>query len=380
MLEPGGHAYDDEFDDYGEYIVGGDWHSAGPGSHWGGAYCRPQMPRGFWANVDYLLWWRQGQSLPPLVTTEPSAGALPDATILFGDDREGRGVRPGGRFRLGGWLDMEGVLGVEARLMAMGNGRFHFAADSNQHATLARPFFNLTPDGSGGFQGPDAFLVASATAPWSGNIDVTGKSEFLAGDVMFRGLLSEGPGTRLEFLAGYQWTRIDEALSIFSRSNLPAGDFEVFDSFATQNRFHGGAIGLELTRSHGLWNLELLGRIGFGNMQQTVMIDGHSTNSPQGGLLAQPSNIGLYQRNAFAVSPEIGVTLNRQVTECCNFTVGYSLLFWNKVVQPGDQIDPQLAVNPNQPPSAGQPARPEFEFRDSSYYLHGLNIGLEFAY
>jgi hypothetical protein len=345
------------------------------------------FPSGFWASFDYLLWWRQGQPLPPLVTTDPNGGVLPDATVLFGGDREGTGVRPGGRFRGGGWLDMEGVMAAEVGFFALGDGRFEFAADSDTYPTLARPFFNLLPaNGAGVYVGPDSLQIAFPNSS-TGDVRVAGESEIMGGDVTFRGLLSQSTRARVDFLAGYQWARIDESLTVLSSTHLGSNRLDVFDSFETQNRFHGGSVGLELVRTYGRWNLELMGRLGFGNMRQNVMIDGFSraevggsASTTAGGLLAQPTNIGRFQRNAFAVNPEVGFTLNCQVTDRFNLAAGYSFLSWNKVAQPGDQIDPLLAVNPDQPPADGAPARPSFEFRDSRFFLHGVHAGLEFVF
>jgi hypothetical protein len=384
--------YDDGLShgDYPEVVLdegaeGMDWYLGGNQGEWNSDY--GAGTRGFWANFDYLLWWRQGQDLPPLVTTEPNGGVLPGATILWGGEREGMGARPGGRFRGGGWLDMKGVLAAEVSFFALGDARFEFATDSQLYPTLARPFFNLLSDNApGGVVGPDALQIAVPGLS-TGQIRVAGNSEVMGGDVLFRGLLNESADMRVDLLAGYQWARVDEALSIFSSTNFGTNRLDVFDSFATQNRFQGGVIGLELVRSHGRWNLELLGKLGFGNMKQTVTIDGYQTavvsgiaSTSPGGLLAQSTNIGTYHQDVFAVNPQVGITLNCQLTRCVNLATGYSFSYWNGIARPGAQIDPQLAVNPHQPPEADEPARPAFQFLDSHFYLHGLHAGLEFVY
>src|SRR5690606_32405005 len=111
----------------------------------------------------------------------------------------------------------------------------------------------------------------------TGHVRVAGESEIMGGDVTVRGLLSQSSRTRVDFIAGYHWARIDESLTIFSSTHFGTNQLDVFDSFETRNRFHGGSIGLELVRSHGRWNLEMLGRIGLGNMRQNALIDGTST-------------------------------------------------------------------------------------------------------
>jgi hypothetical protein len=57
--------------------------------------------------------------------------------------------------------------------------------------------------------------------------------------------------------------------------------------------------------------------------------------------------------------------------------VGYSLIYWSRVVRPGDQID--LDVNPDYLPPATTPvtgpARPRFVFRESDFWAQGLSVG-----
>ena len=101
------------------------------------------------------------------------------------------------------------------------------------------------------------------------------------------------------------------------------------------------------------------------------------------GLLAQSTNIGEYERDEFSVIPEIGFTGGYMLTERVKLTAGYTFLYWSRVVRPGDQID--LEVNPELIPSDtvvgdGLPAHPQFVFRDTDIWAHGLNVGLEYAW
>jgi len=385
--EPIDPAYGDSSMDYLPYYDGPAM--AGPCGPAGCGVMGMCTQHGIWVDLDYLLWARRGRYLPALVTTEPNGGVLPGATVVFGDNREGAEMRPGGRVRIGTWLDACGIMAVEGSFLALGDGRVSFNVDSSEMSTIARPFFNLTDNLAGGVVGQDALQVALAGTS-TGSLSINSSSDVAAWDVIFRGLLHEAGHTRLDLLAGYQGARIDEDLVISSSTTLLANSnqIDVVDSFATDNVFHGGAIGFELVHTYNRWNLELLGKVGFGNMKQAVTIDGQqtvtvppsSTTSSEGGLLAQPTNIGRYTRDEFAVNPEVGVTLNYQLTECINLTTGYSFLYWNKVLQPGDQLDPQLAVNPDQPPAPAVYQRPSFDFKDGSYYIHGLHFGVQFVW
>lgn len=339
-----------------------------------------------WVDLDFLLYARRGRWLPPLVTTAPNGGVLPGGTVIFGDNREGAEMRPGGRLRLGTWLDHCNVLSVEGSFLALGDGRVAFDVDSNTTPTIARPFFNLTDDLQNGVIGPDALQVA-VPGESTGRLSVNSASDVAAWDVIFRGLLQEMNHSRLDLLVGYQGARINEDLVISSTTFEGGSQIDVMDSFATDNTFHGAAIGFEWVHTCQRLNVELLGKVGFGNMkqvvniagQQQVTVDGPPTVTT-GGLLAQPTNIGWFQRDEFAVNPEVGINFNYQLTPCVNLSTGYSFMYWNKVAQPGEQIDPMLAVNPDQPPMAGDFQRPEFVFTDSSYYIHGLHGGVQFVW
>ena len=100
-----------------------------------------------------------------------------------------------------------------------------------------------------------------------------------------------------------------------------------------------------------------------------------------GGLFAQPTNIGHYTRDVFAVVPEGNVQLGYQLTDRLRATVGYTFFYMSDVVRPGDQID--RTINPALlalPPAAGGPARPAFQVRQSDFWAQGIDFGLEFLY
>ena len=59
-----------------------------------------------------------------------------------------------------------------------------------------------------------------------------------------------------------------------------------------------------------------------------------------GGMLAQTSNIGQYNRNVFAVIPEVGLNLRVQLTPNLAGRVGHAFIFLRNAVRPGAQGDP----------------------------------------
>ena len=101
-----------------------------------------------------------------------------------------------------------------------------------------------------------------------------------------------------------------------------------------------------------------------------------------GGLLALASNVGRYERDHFAMIPELGITLGYDVTCNVRATFGYTFLYWSKVARPGDQIDldvniTQFGNNGNN--LVGEP-RPEFNWVTTDFWAQGLRVGLDYRF
>ncbi|MDA1051089.1 MAG: BBP7 family outer membrane beta-barrel protein, partial [Planctomycetota bacterium] len=199
--------------------------------------------------------------------------------------------------------------------------------------------------------------------------------------------------SRLDLLLGYRFLRLDESLQmreqLTSQLTSDPGTFDITDSFATQNEFHGGEIGLSRTESYRRWTLDTLFKIAFGNVRESVSIngtsiidDGTGAETFTGGLLAQRTNIGNYSRDRFALIPELGVTIGYQLTPCWQANFGYSLIYWDRVVRAGEQIDPSVNPNllpPELDPFSG-PLRPQFSFEENSFWAQGMSFGLTYVW
>jgi len=351
-----------------------------------------------WFRGDYLLWWTQGADVPPLVTTSPAgtdrdvAGVLgQDTTILFGDETYGSDTRSGGRFTLGYWF-RPCQFGLQATYLFLGDESDGYEASSEGDPILARPFFNIQ-DGE-----QDARLIAFEDADErtivDGSILVDLTTSFEEAEVLFRRVLYQQCAGRLDFLLGYQFARLEDGLlieeSTVSRNQqgIVAGtEIELFDRFDASNEFHGAELGLVFEEHLCRWSLEMLMKLGLGSTHSQVAIHGQTTTTvptvdpvtSQGGLLARQSNIGSYERDHFAVIPELGVTLGYDVTCNLRATVGYTFIYWSKVARPGDQID--LDVIP--PPVTGadeESERPAFSWVTTDFWAQGLNFGLDYRF
>jgi Putative beta barrel porin-7 (BBP7) len=338
-----------------------------------------------WGSAEFLLWWAKGTVTPPLVTTSPAgtdqdnAGVLPGADVLFGGSYLGDEDQAGGRITLGIWLDQEHNTSAVGRFYGLGGASDRFRASSDGDPILARPFFNVILDQN------DALLVAFPGLT-TGSISASLTNDFYSAETYFQIMMERSCNRRVDAIAGYQFARLDDWLQIDSTSILlQQGDLQldIRDRFSTQNEFHGGIIGLRAQMMRGCWSLDTLAKVGLGVNRQRVeiagrtIIDGAPTVS--GGLLAQDTNIGTFQRDKFAAIPELTINLRYHVNPCLSFHVGYTLIYFADVVTSGRQIDTGLNLTQLGGPLIG-PARPAFEFRDEYYWLQGINFGVNWDF
>jgi Putative beta barrel porin-7 (BBP7) len=369
-----------------------------------------EHPSALWGRAEYLYWWPQGQQVPPLVTSSPvgtprqAAGVLgqPGTTILFGDSREGTDPLSGGRFTLGYWLDCAHTIGVEANFFFLQNGTFGFNDASNGDRIIARPFFDANP----AVNAPASELV-SYPGSFAGAINVSGSSSLLGAEALINSCLGcqccdcgcwgRCCMWKTDLLAGYRYLSLHDRIGIHEDITsinqkdpfiVPGTRFIVDDSFSTQNNFHGGELGLRAEGFTGPWSVRGVAKVALGVTEQNVAIDGSSSVTvpglapvvSTGGLLAQPTNIGHYTRTVFAVVPEVDVALGYKLTKNLRATVGYTFIWWNSVARAGDHID--TTVNSSQiggTPLTG-PARPQFNFHDTDFWVHGLTVGLDWTF
>ena len=357
-----------------------------------------------WVGFEYMNVWIGERRLPPLVTTSPpgSEGVLPGAEVLFGGG-VGGDAQPAGRLTIGAWLDCNRRVGVVGRFFATESESIGFQANSDSSGSplLARPFFE-TWDGAVGGVGPAAFQVSGVRNindlefTVQGHINAHSETEVLGADAYVRYMLHCSPGRRVDLIAGYQFSRIDDTLTISNVSDITPPIFgarvEAQDSFKTLNKFHGGQIGLLGEMDRGPLTLSLLAKVGLGNMNEVVTISGQSritdlaggVSNNVGGILALPSNIGTYKKDKFTVIPELEAKAVWRLTRHLDFSVGYTIMYWNDLALAGDQIETfngLPVVNSSQwfGGTLDGPANPNLaEIVDTDLFLHALNVGFTF--
>lgn len=334
-----------------------------------------------WARFEVLMWWRQGRNLPPLATTDPVtvnsdiAGTLPSAQILFGGERVASDMQAGGRFDVGMWCDPRQCFGYGWRFFGLGDDSTDFNIDSLQNPVLAIPFFDNTANAN------DALLVAFPGLR-SGEIDISNSSDIIGNDLYTRFLLCRDCNCRIDFITGWNYSRISDEIAIRSRSTVTGGPLTVGtvresnDRFEARNDFHGAILGLQWERQCGCWDTRALARMSLGNMHEVVSISGSTQLTVPGqatvtspGFFATATNSGTFTRDEFTAITEVGLTLAYRWGSCTQLTVGYSFIYWNDIMAAEDAIDTTLDVT-------NGVTNAQFAFQHSDFWVQGINLGL----
>ncbi len=356
-----------------------------------------------WVTADYLQWWTKGNRIPALVTSSPngtlqtSAGILGAAgtQTLFGGDKIANEERSGLRINFGTWLDDCQQTGIEGNYFSVFNegstnsffGQTTGGAGSGT-PILARPFFDVNAN-------TENARLASFVGIADGSITVASSSELHSAGVLLRQHMRSGSRGRIDLVGGYRFFRFREGLRIDENfvSTAAGGGIamgtaiDVYDSFETENDFHGGEFGLAANFDGDRWGLELLGKFAIGNIHRTVNINGQTTvttpppgattNTATGGLLALSSNIGQTTENDLAILPEFGANLTFDLNDRIQLRAGYTALALNNVARTGAQID--RSINTNLIPGgsgagAAMPSRPRYSL--SRFWAQGVNFGI----
>jgi hypothetical protein len=366
-------------------------------------------------SAEYLIWFFDEPRVPVLASNTlltVGGGNLLTLGALgtFVDNKDfdyNKNPLSGGRFMLGYWFPGPQPLGVEGNLLFLGKHNFNnFKRD--EASNLIRPFFDLNNRQESGLFVANPltnFGTPLGISGSTGNIAITGSGQLWGTQAnVWKNIYTEEPpcrNFRFDIMAGLRYLNVGEDISVSSVTQyLPelTGAFAPFsgnrvtvaDIFTTRNQFYGGQFGAALKLFFSDLVLDVSGRIGLGNTneeihiqggQSRVLTNGTSIVTP-GGLFAQPTNIGRFHHNDFSVVPELNVNFAYWITDHVNVTLGYNFLFWNKIARPGDQIDRELDVTliQNFPLGTGSvrtglvhPARLN---RETSFFAQGFNVGL----
>jgi hypothetical protein len=352
----------------------------------------------YWANAEYLHWWtRPGPITVPLLNVNNASTVLGNSDIDYED-------RSGGRVTAGAWLDGQHIYGLEASgfLLARPTISAAVGSDAGGNPTLSRPIVNA-------LTGAPAFVLVSAPGAFSGNLTIASESRLWGVEANVVRNLACKRHFDADLLFGFRYLDLDENLKInqttvvLDGSSIQFPNFlmgnagsvlTMFDSFSTRNQLFAGQIGGRFGVKAGCWTLEGQTKVALGPMHQALTIQGLSTlvtptgtSSVNGGLLALPgANAGHTSTNWFTVAPEVGAQVGYQLTENLRLQFGYSFLYINNVIRPGNQVN--TTVNPQLVPALGgagpgpavAPPEPHTLFRQQDFWAHGLSAGIAFRY
>lgn len=415
-----------------------------------------------WFGAHYLFAWaRNGEIDASLVTGGANLGPL---DLQYG-------FRSGGLINGGLWFNARHTLGLDGSFLFLQEKSVAtgIASALDGTPTLVRPFFDPTTNSQ-----QISFL--SLPGAFRGSLGVTSDSTIWGGDINFIRNLMACDDFCFDLLAGFRYFDLREQLSIaqsltpispnaslaFGGSIVPNGtNLSILDHFAARNQIFAAQMGARAEWKSGPWSIGLSTKVGFGPNRQTVSAYGATTLStttgdPQtlpGGFYAVPgftptatvnaaplgspgpqtpiglaqepglfgiprTNFGPSTQSRFVIMPEMGVNAACQVTRWLRLSVGYSFLFVNQVVRPGEQINPSLnprfipsslsyvnptsavgavSILPNLPTGMTTtvlpfttpgfpyidpryPAEPRALLTQSTYWLHMLQLGLEVRY
>jgi hypothetical protein len=325
-----------------------------PDWDWCGNKCGPRM---WWIRKEGLIFWRKGRDLPPLVTSSDQPVPPAGTEVLFGGQTQTSNAKIGGRIDFGTWVTYDECVGIGGRFWGLQKDQTTFALSSADFTsqTIERPFTDSS--------GPNSLVIADPFTGFGGNIRITSSSDVYGADAYVRIRCGQSCMSRTDFVTGYQFTRINESLQI--HSDTQNGTLIVNDNYSTRNEFHGGVLGVLHETACGCLNLQLLARVGLGNMRQTAIATG-TTNGQTGGLYVEQDQTLV--RDQFCAVPEFGVTLGYQISPCTEVHAGYTYLGWSKVTRPEDNIDGVRGDSVS------------LAFRESNFWVQGLTAGLTYRW
>lgn len=343
------------------------------------------------AGVDYLLWWIKPVCLTvPTISSGSPTDAVPGAfgqpgtKLVAGQTRfefEGAsGYRP-----YVTWTTRDGFWTAEVK-------GFELQTVSSTQAGPATGFTYIP------FKAPDNTNQAVPfTIPGvvDGSFAATGSSRLWGVEINGQAnLLKNQYGNCLiqsSTLAGFRYLDLTDRVVIRNTQRLAANPLVSVsgeDHCETQNRFFGVQVGQRVAVTSSRCSLEGYGKLAVGSTNLTSDFAGSPlAGAPvlpgvfPGPIVVLPSNTGVRSTDRVTLVPEIGTTFRYAVSECWTLSFGYSLLYWNRILCPGDLMDP--TVNPTSLPFRGPPtgpAAPVIQPKMTDYFAQGVNLGFEFKF
>jgi hypothetical protein len=335
----------------------------------------PCLPLGtWWINASYFLGITQNENVPNLAVGGGGTTSVlnpPPTHVLFGGGPVDHPFRSGLNLESGVWLDRCHDWGVEGSFFFLASDQQMTETSASGSSIVGRPFINAATGGPAALvlQNPSSFSTSSPIS-------------FLGAGVNLRGNLFCEDNYRIDFTGGYRFIYLDESFSATSTETFSTGGIRLMeDTFNTANQFHGLQIGLAGEYRIGDFYLDGAVKTAFGVTFANLNTEGHTTSmlgtiatTTGGGFLTGPSNLGQWNYSRFCAVPEATFRIGYQLTEHWRTFVGYNVIYMTQVARPGQAIDPTIGTTP-----AGI-VHPEIRDPVTSFWMQGINLGLEARY
>jgi hypothetical protein len=350
----------------------------------------------YWIRGEWLYWSLRNAPVPPLIVTGnpnfANAGIPGGGNIhpLVGPSRD-QGMFHGGRATVGGWLDPDGELGVEASAFVLQRRSTSDVFQGSSTLPLLVPFQSSTGD-----VGAYAFSFPGAT---TGRLSVDTATQLLGAEANFLHRWYSNRGVTVDGIFGYRFLSLTERLDLFGQSQATgaqlsfaglavprSGTLFTADSFRTRNEFHGGQLGARLEVRRDMFTFGVSQKFGIGSNTQILLTEGKTmatvldvSRVAPGGVRVLPSNAGRDTNDDFSFIADTRIEVGVQLTKCFSVRAGYNLLFWSDVLRPANVVSPVLTLSqvPVDPSFSSTPvpnARPVNVFRSSDFLAQGLSV------
>ncbi len=403
---------------------------------------KPKPPRqphicteSWWVEGDFLLaWMKKGHIEEPLITTgsaaDPFPGAIgqPGTHVVFGNKHYNYHRTAGVKASIGSYLgpDKNFSFDIDGFWIFSRTKHFNISSNPGEDPLIARPFYDVrtaseraelvssNSDTTGFFSGSSRALIK--TQFWGAELNIgfhpcetQAVGCHTCGEVIAREKRPCEKNITGGIFVGFRYLRLFEKLKIKDEMdpfaipsglsfNGPANVVNMPDSlkdedvFRTNNDFFGGQIGIKGEYAFNCWmSLSLYGKAAFGVTEQKYKSEGSTTWESSmfgnqyavGGVLVQPNNMVHEKKWKYAWVPEAGINFSVEPFSHLRFLVGYSFLWWSKVVRPGEQINRK--VNSGQIPgnvAFFSPAmqKPNDHLEEISFWMQTVNFGISFDF
>lgn len=343
----------------------------------------------YWVTADYLYWKMKDTPKAPALVIGTSLDIpvfTPDdfgAVTLIGDESINNEWRSGLRLSAGTYLDPCEMWGVEASYFFLPSQthKNSVSADGRPGSpVISVPYINalncapsIIPIAFNGQSGSAKFKLKN----WMQGFELNGLCS-----------LPWNCFSKVGFIAGFKFWNYQEDLSFettASSTTTGALTLSSKDTFKTRNNFYGAQIGLSFDYLCNCFYVNLKGKLAFGGMYRKVDINGSFTQltlppAPAFIFASSATNIGKHRKTVFSVIPELDFNIGCELWRCLRLQLGYTFMYVSNIGYATRQINNVL--NPNFfPGGSGTGVKePKPLNKNSNFYVHGLNVGLEYSF